>query len=246
VNVGAVVPSHIQVRPVDTVLVEIRPEWRGHQYFVVEDEIVIIDNSRHVVAMVPVGRQGADVRGSSSSSSTMVSFEDLNAEEIRVIQIALVNAGFDIGGAPDGRLGPKTRQALISFQQRNNIQANGRIDQRTVAQLNVNIRGMGGSSTTGQGSAQGGAQSGNNMQQPPANQGATGGNAQGNNPPANQGNPPANQGTTGQGGNAGNPPANNNGQQGGNMQNQPGDQSGSTNNPPARNPRPGNQPGTSR
>src|SRR5206468_6356080 len=88
-------------------------------------------------------------------------FEDLSADEIREIQLVLIREGFDIGVA-DGKLGAKTRQALITFQQRRGPQASGRIDSQTVTALGSNIRGMGGASTTGQG--------GNDTQMP-ANQG---------------------------------------------------------------------------
>src|SRR5262249_27119503 len=77
--------------------------------------------------------------------------------EIREVQLVLIQQGFDIGVA-DGRLGAKTREALISFQRRNGLQASGRIDSQTVTKLGVNIRRQGGQSTTGQG------------QQGPANQ----------------------------------------------------------------------------
>src|SRR5205085_201505 len=52
VSIGAVVPTRVRFAPVPREIVEIRPEFRGHQYFVVRDEIVIIDNRRHVVAVI--------------------------------------------------------------------------------------------------------------------------------------------------------------------------------------------------
>src|SRR5262245_18642173 len=57
-------------------------------------------------------------------------------------------------GRIDGRLGAKTRQALISFQQKNGLQASGRIDSQTVTKLGVDVHGSG-QSTTGQDSQQG-------------------------------------------------------------------------------------------
>src|SRR5262249_5570607 len=75
----------------------------------------------------------------------------LSVEEIREVQQVLIREGFDV--EVDGRLGPKTRQALISFQQKSGLQATGQIDSQTVTKLGVNVRG-GGQSTTGQGGRQ--------------------------------------------------------------------------------------------
>jgi len=158
-------------------LVEIRPEFRDHEFFVVNDEIVVVDHSRRIVAVVDTGgSSGADLRGSRdgqgrSGRGQVTSFDNLSVEEIRQVQTTLIQQGFDIGVA-DGRLGAKTRQALIAFQRRNGLQASGRIDSQTVARLGVNIRGQGGQSgqsTTGQSSG-GMQQQAPANQQPPANQ----------------------------------------------------------------------------
>jgi hypothetical protein len=34
-------------------VVEFYPQWRGHQYFVANDDIVIVDRSQKIVAVVP-------------------------------------------------------------------------------------------------------------------------------------------------------------------------------------------------
>ena len=52
---GTIVPTTVRVVEVDDVLIDIYPEWRGHMYFVVRDDIVIVDRSRHVIAVVPTG-----------------------------------------------------------------------------------------------------------------------------------------------------------------------------------------------
>ena len=57
-NVGIAVPATVRVVDVPPTLIEIYPQWRGHQYFVVRDEIVIVDRSRKIVATVPVGSSG--------------------------------------------------------------------------------------------------------------------------------------------------------------------------------------------
>jgi peptidoglycan hydrolase-like protein with peptidoglycan-binding domain len=195
--------------------IEIHPEWRRHQFFVVRDDIVIVDRSRKVVAVVAVGSSGgAAVRDEGPGSSIA-----LSSEQIRQVQIMLIQKGFNIG-EPDGVLGQRTRQALIAFQRQQGLQATGQIDNRTVSALGVNIQqgtqgGGGQPSTSGQGTqqspadqgagqqpggqqqpgqqqGQGGQQPGQGAQQP--GQGAQQGN-QGQSPTTGQGQSP----TTGQG-----------------------------------------------
>jgi peptidoglycan hydrolase-like protein with peptidoglycan-binding domain len=168
VSVGTVVPARVRVVTVPQEIVEIRPQFRNHLFFVVRDEIVILDNRRRIVEVIPVqaaGGGGRAVRGSSAE------FVDLSTEEIREVQQVLIQRGFSV--EVDGRLGPRTQQALIQFQRREGLQATGRIDSRTIASLGVSVKsnqGSGGQqpSTTGQGGAsQGGAD------QPSSNQGAS-------------------------------------------------------------------------
>ena len=42
-SVGTVVPRTVTLAPLPAVLVEINPAWRSYQYFIVEDEIVIVE-----------------------------------------------------------------------------------------------------------------------------------------------------------------------------------------------------------
>jgi hypothetical protein len=59
VNVGTVIPrdefTRIRVVPVPEYLVRIEPRWRGLEYFVYSDEIVIVDpHDLRIVAIIPV------------------------------------------------------------------------------------------------------------------------------------------------------------------------------------------------
>ncbi len=54
VNVGTVVPRTVHVAEVPETLIRIHPEWRGHRYFVVRDEIIIVDNDFRIIAVLPV------------------------------------------------------------------------------------------------------------------------------------------------------------------------------------------------
>ena len=53
-TVGTAVPTTVHVVEVPTVLVNIHPEWRGFFYFVVRDEIIIVDRGHKIVAVIAV------------------------------------------------------------------------------------------------------------------------------------------------------------------------------------------------
>ena len=54
VSVGTTVPTSVRVVAVPSTLIEIYPEWRGHMYFVVNDEIIIVDSNQRIVAVIAV------------------------------------------------------------------------------------------------------------------------------------------------------------------------------------------------
>ncbi len=135
-SVGTVIPTHVTIVDVPPALIEINPSWRSHKFFVVEEDIIVVSPERKIVAVVPVGRDRAGI--SSAGSSALALAEDLPPEEIRIVQQVLIDRGFDV--EVDGVFGTRTRQALISFQRREGLQATGSIDTRTVAKLGVQDR----------------------------------------------------------------------------------------------------------
>jgi len=54
ISVGTTVPTSVRVVAVPSTLIEIYPEWRGHMYFVVNDEIIIVDSRHRIVMVLPV------------------------------------------------------------------------------------------------------------------------------------------------------------------------------------------------
>jgi peptidoglycan hydrolase-like protein with peptidoglycan-binding domain len=218
--------------------VEIRPQFRGHQFFVVQDEIVILDNRRRIVEVIPVesgGGSGPAVRGSGNRTDVVV---DLSQDEIREVQRVLIQRGFSV--EIDGRLGPRTQQALIQFQRREGLQATGRIDSRTVSSLGITVRSnqSGGGqqpSTTGQ--RDGANQGGGAAQQPSQpNQGAgeQSGSPQSNQPGSGQ---QGKQSGAGQQGGPSQSPSPTTGQgSGSNQQNLPANQGGGAGQGGASNP----------
>jgi hypothetical protein len=136
VRVGTVVPNNVRIVAVPDTLVEIHPEWRGYDYFVVHDDIVIIDRGHRIVGVVPTEQTGQRTAAGSSVG--------LSQSMVREVQMKLNQKGFDVGG-PDGVMGPRTRDALMQFQRQQGLAASGEIDNETMTALDI------GPSTTGQG-----------------------------------------------------------------------------------------------
>jgi peptidoglycan hydrolase-like protein with peptidoglycan-binding domain len=126
VSVGVVVPVRVRVVAVPLVLIDIDPEWRGDDCFVANDEIIIVDHSRRIVAVVPVG-----------SSTVGLGDDDV---DIRAVQEVLIERGF-FHGRVDGVIGRDTIDALIRFQRREGIAVTGHIDVRTTKALGISGRG---------------------------------------------------------------------------------------------------------
>ena len=67
--------------------------------------------------------------------------EPLKGEQARTrdVQVALRAAGFDPGSA-DGRIGPRTRQAIRDFQAANGLEADGKVGAKTWAKLEMFLK----------------------------------------------------------------------------------------------------------
>jgi peptidoglycan hydrolase-like protein with peptidoglycan-binding domain len=137
-NVGTVVPDSVRIVEVPPTLVDIDPTWRGDEYFVVREEIVIVDQGRRIVATLPVGSESAseETGTTSTGGGTAAAMADLSSDEIREVQTVLVERGF-LKGRADGMFGPETREALFAFQKHEGIETTGRIDTRTVGSLGL-------------------------------------------------------------------------------------------------------------
>lgn len=72
----------------------------------------------------------------SAENSQPIQPNNLSRGEIRQVQQALDKDGFK-AGTTDGRWGPHTQDAVKQFQQSKQIQANGQLDQQTVADLGL-------------------------------------------------------------------------------------------------------------
>jgi hypothetical protein len=202
INVGTHVPPHVHLVAVPSTLVDIYPQWRDDEYFVVRDDIVILDHGRRIVAVIPAHAHRASV-------SEEINVSELSQPEIREIQTVLIRRGF-LHARADGIFGPETRDALITFQRREGLQAKGEIDTRTVSSLGlsgkINVRTQGTSATTGQGPSNNASQKqmDNSRQEQhnkasQAQQNNEGSSAQQNGAQSRTQEPTAKQSTTGQG-----------------------------------------------
>lgn len=81
VSVGTVVPSHVEFRPVPTSIVEIVPQYRGYDFFVVRDEVVIVEPRTHRI--VDVIERGPS---RSRAETTTVHKPQLSAHQREIIR----------------------------------------------------------------------------------------------------------------------------------------------------------------
>ncbi len=79
--------------------------------------------------------------------------------EIRKVQAALNQQGFDVGH-PDGKLGRRTKSALIAFQKQRGFQTTGKVDRETLHALNAGGGAPGGGDDSNQAKNQRGAEKG--------------------------------------------------------------------------------------
>ena len=60
ISVGARIPTRVRIAPLPREIIEIVPEYRGYEYVVVEDEIVIIrPGTREIVTVIPASTSAA-------------------------------------------------------------------------------------------------------------------------------------------------------------------------------------------
>jgi peptidoglycan hydrolase-like protein with peptidoglycan-binding domain len=151
VHTGVAIPTSVHVVSVSEYpsLIEFFPRYRDDSFFVVEDEIVIVDHSHRIVDVIPAGPRARFSRSSSTTTSV-----ELSEPEIREVQQVLIERGY-LHGRVDGVWGPETREALVAFQRKEGIEAHGSVDTRTISALGLSDRirehgqGVNQSSTSG-------------------------------------------------------------------------------------------------
>jgi peptidoglycan hydrolase-like protein with peptidoglycan-binding domain len=81
--------------------------------------------------------------GSESERQERVSADQLKSKDIREVQKKLNEEGFRAGSV-DGQWGPQTQAAIKNFQQSKGLEATGRLDEKTLDELGVDIDSSGG------------------------------------------------------------------------------------------------------
>jgi peptidoglycan hydrolase-like protein with peptidoglycan-binding domain len=72
-----------------------------------------------------------------SPSTQAGASQSLSPDTIQSAQQALQQNGFYKGGKVDGKMGPKTRHAIRSFQHAKGLQVSGHLNQKTLSALGV-------------------------------------------------------------------------------------------------------------
>src|SRR5262245_53595536 len=87
-----------------------------------------------VMAAAPAFAAGDS--GMMKSSKASRGHKSAGEEHVKAAQQALKDKGHDPGSV-DGRLGPKTQQALRDFQKTEGLEATGRLDEKTMQSLGI-------------------------------------------------------------------------------------------------------------
>jgi peptidoglycan hydrolase-like protein with peptidoglycan-binding domain len=70
----------------------------------------------------------------------LIGFTEKQEERVQIAtaQANLIKLGFDVGKI-DGKLGPKTTKAIMAFQKKQHIEADGKITEKLLEQLKVAV-----------------------------------------------------------------------------------------------------------
>jgi hypothetical protein len=81
-SVGTAVPRDVRLQTLPSDVVEIVPQYRGYSFFVVRDEIVIVEPSTYkIVTVLP--RSGGSIAAAPARSQSKVSFTDKDRDVVR-------------------------------------------------------------------------------------------------------------------------------------------------------------------
>jgi hypothetical protein len=81
-SVGAVIPRDVRLHPLPADVVEVVPQYRGYNFVMVRDEIVIVDPATYkIVTVLP--RSGGSAAAAPASSRSKVTFTDKDREVVR-------------------------------------------------------------------------------------------------------------------------------------------------------------------
>jgi hypothetical protein len=93
-------PSRARVRPLPQDIVRIMPQYRGYQYTVVEDEVVVVEpRTRRVVEVIREPGSSTSVRSTSRPGSTRISISSEHRETLKQSARRMTTAPTSSGGS---------------------------------------------------------------------------------------------------------------------------------------------------
>lgn len=94
--------------------------------------------AQNVPANQPPQAQNSEQGRNQQAANQSIPPKQLGRRGVRQMQQALNKSGHRVGRT-DGIMGPRTREALQSFQKSKGMQANGKINRQTLADLGVQV-----------------------------------------------------------------------------------------------------------
>jgi hypothetical protein len=102
VSVGTAVPQTVSLRPLPDTIVSVIPQYRGYDFFVVRDEIVIVEPSSHKIVDV-IERSGGPARAQATTSERKLNLSSQQREIIRKHSAHRTTTTTTTGSAPRSR-----------------------------------------------------------------------------------------------------------------------------------------------
>lgn len=99
VSVGTAVPQTVSLRPLPDTIVSVIPQYRGYDFFVVRDEIVIVEPSSHRIVDV-IERSGGPARAQATTSERKLNLSSQQREVIRKHSAQRTTTTTTTGSAP--------------------------------------------------------------------------------------------------------------------------------------------------
>jgi len=125
-SVGTAVPRDVRLQTLPADVVEVVPQYRGYSFFVVRDEIVIVEPSTYkIVTVLPLS--GGTTAAAPASSSRKVTFTDRDRDVVRK-HTRVSTERRTTGSAASARLEIRRGARLSSRRPRRESRASGFLD----------------------------------------------------------------------------------------------------------------------
>lgn len=139
----SVISQQIEERPAAQTSVSLQPDPYGVQITEISPAGQQMSRRQEIASLsqpVPQPRRTTTATKPSSSRATSSNVIRIPALSVRDVQRALANAGFNPGSV-DGKMGPKTQQAIKQFQTAEGLKADGVVGPQTWNRLSPHLSG---------------------------------------------------------------------------------------------------------